>query len=157
MSYNINSPEFTSILSNIYTKARLIDIYDGDTLTCIFSLYNDHYYKFNIRLNNIDTMEIKDSNIENKKKAYEARDRILSLCCDNMLEKECSRKDIKNFLENNEIYIWVRCFNFDKYGRILADVYLTNKSKKSLSDILIEEKLANKYNGDKKLRKIEVV
>ena len=110
-----STPELS--INGLNSYGRLIDIYDGDTLTCIFPIFKEHYYRFNIRLANIDTMEMRDSNIENKKKAYEARDRILSLCCDNNLKKECNKKDIKFFLENNEIYIWIKCYNFDKYGK----------------------------------------
>lgn len=47
-----NTDEFS--LDNYITLARVVDIYDGDTCTCIIPLYNN-YYKYHIRLNEIDT------------------------------------------------------------------------------------------------------
>ena len=57
-------------------------------------------------------------------------------------------------------FVWVECLDFDKYGRLLANVYNLNteiKSDNSFSSILLKEKLAYVYNGDTKLTEEEQV
>jgi endonuclease YncB( thermonuclease family) len=39
----------------------------------------------------------------------------------------------------------------DKYGRLLVDVFATPASTTSFSTILVQDKLAYKYEGDTKL------
>jgi endonuclease YncB( thermonuclease family) len=149
--YDISTPIFT--LNGIKTYARLVDVYDGDTVTCVFPILGDNYYKFNIRLNGIDTAEIKS---ENKLKALEARHKILEYLCKNYtLKEDCSRSDIQNFLKQNTIIVWIKCYNFDKYGRILGDIYNDKDTKESISDMLLQVNLAYKYNGGAKLHFIK--
>ena len=50
--------------------------------------------------------------------------------------------------------MYVKCHDFDKYGRLLLDLYL-DKDEKSISDVLLEEKLAYVYNGKTKLNEDE--
>jgi endonuclease YncB( thermonuclease family) len=144
--YDISTSPFT--LSGIKTYARLVDVYDGDTVTCVFPIFGENYFKFTIRLNGIDTAEMRG---EFKSIALEARHKILNYLCEDMynLNQDCQRSDIQDFLKKNVIIIWLECYNFDKYGRILGDIY-KNKDTLSLSDILLNENLAYKYNGGKK-------
>ena len=60
----------------------------------------------------------------------------------------------KTLLNNNVFLIYVKCYNFDKYGRLLCDISKNYKSK-CFSDILFEEKLAYKYTGKTKLTELE--
>lgn len=114
--------------NNYQTYIKVIKVLDGDTITGIFK-YKDEYFKYNFRLNNIDTAEIhsKDNNI--KLKALEAKQFLFNLINDKIIKAQ--------FL------------NFDKYGRILINLYLKD-SDKSVSDILIEGGFAKKYNGGTK-------
>ena len=60
-NYNINNtPKFSLSLlfKDELVKARVVNIYDGDTITCILPI-NNKYYNFKIRLAGIDTCEIK--------------------------------------------------------------------------------------------------
>jgi endonuclease YncB( thermonuclease family) len=146
--YDISTPMFT--LSGIKTYARLVDVYDGDTITCVFNIFGDNYYKFNLRLNGIDTAELKNKDLIDKDKALEARHKILSVCCKKYnLKKDCSRHDIQNYLKDNIITVWIECLDFDKYGRILVDIY-KEKNDICLSEILLNCNLAYKYNGGTK-------
>ena len=61
--YDISTPYFS--LQDVNTYGRLVDIYDGDTVKVILPVM-DRYFKFDVRLNGIDTCEIKSHNIENK-------------------------------------------------------------------------------------------
>jgi len=143
-------------LSGIKTVGRVVDVYDGDTMTCIFPIFGDNYFRFNLRLMGIDTPELKNKDMISKEKALEARHKIMTVCCDNKynLSKDCKRENIKKYLEENEINVWIECLDFDKYGRILANVYPkrgdNNVNIDSLTKILLDANLGYEYNGGKK-------
>lgn len=107
----------------------VVKVYDGDTITIVSRLpYEDSpYYKFSIRLAGIDTPEIKGKSEQEKIKAVQARDELTAL----ILNKCVELKNIQT----------------EKYGRILADVYLDNLH---LNKWLIEQGHAVPYNGGTK-------
>lgn len=133
------------------TIARVVDIYDGDTCTCIFKL-NNTYYKFNIRLNGIDTCEMKSKINEVKDKALLARNRLFNLITKKKLDKlDISRKDTKVLLNKDVYLVKLTIYGLEKYGRVLADIYDLDNTITSFSSILINEKLGYKYDGKTKL------
>ena len=142
-----STPELS--INGLKSYGRLIDIYDGDTVKVILPTFGS-YYKFTIRLNDIDTCEIRSKDKVLQDTAIKARDRLFELVT---TSKVNTKNDIKNLLESDVYLVWVECCNKDKYGRILANIY-KDKDKdtaKSFSEILLEEKLAYKYEGKTKL------
>ena len=158
-NYDISTPHFS--LNGTNTYGRLVDIYDGDTVKIVLSAFKDTFFKFDVRLNGIDTCEIKSHNPENKEKGVKAKKRV----CDMVEEiygnyvnsKLETQKEIKDYLKSIVCIVFVKCYNFDKYGRLLADVYIDYNSltRKSISEILLSEKLAYPYNGGTKLTEEE--
>ena len=121
---NDNTPYFSIEGEHI---CKCVSVYDGDTITVAIKFIEfNKIYKFRIRLLGIDAPEIKSKNEDEKKKAVLVRDYLRS----NVLDK----------------IIKLKCEKFDKYGRLLAWVYLLN-SDKSVNDILIEKKYAKPYDG----------
>lgn len=110
-------------------SGQVIKVYDGDTITIATRLpYKDSpLYRFPIRLKGIDTAEIKSKNENEKKLAIVARDALSELILHNTVV-------IKN-IEN------------EKYGRILADVYL---GEVCINEWMIEKGYAVKYDGGTK-------
>lgn len=110
-------------------SGQVIKVYDGDTITVATRLpYKDSpLYRFPIRLKGIDSAEIKSKNINEKKNAMIARDVLTEL----ILHKTVLIKNIEN----------------EKYGRILADVYL---EEICVNDWMIEKGYAVKYDGGTK-------
>jgi len=110
-------------------NGQVIKVYDGDTITIATRLpYKDSpLYRFPIRLKGIDTAEIKSKNVNEKKHAIVARDALSEL----ILHKTVVIKNIEN----------------EKYGRILADVYL---EEVCLNEWMIEKGYAVKYDGGTK-------
>ena len=110
-------------------SGQVIKVYDGDTITIATKLpYKDSpLYRFPIRLKGIDTAEIKSKNENEKKNAKIARDALSEL----ILHKNVLVKNIEN----------------EKYGRILADVYL---EELCLNEWMIEKGYAVKYDGGTK-------
>jgi endonuclease YncB( thermonuclease family) len=159
-NYDISTQHFS--LNGVETYGRLVDIYDGDTVKIILPIINN-YYKFDIRLKGIDTCEIKSHNIENKNKGLKARKRICQLVeqlwgnyASNPYDFE-TKKSIQNYLKEVVCIVFIKCYEFDKYGRLLADVYINYNdiNSKSISEILLNENLAYKYDGGKKLSEDE--
>lgn len=112
---------------NYETFIKIIKIIDGDTITALFK-YKDEFYKSNFRLNNIDTAEIHSKNINIKQFALETKQYLFTLIINKILK--------------------AKFLNFDKYGRILIDIFLENGE--TVSDNLIKGGYAKKYNGGTK-------
>lgn len=110
------------------TDGRVIKVYDGDTITIASKLVNSNQlYRFTVRLNGIDTPEIKGKTEKEKQAAIIARD-----CLSNLLLNK---------------YITLKNVNTEKYGRILADVYLGDLH---VNKWLLDNKYAVPYDGGKK-------
>lgn len=110
-------------------KGFVIKVYDGDTITIASKLpfHNSPIYRFTVRLNGIDCPEIKGKTDDEKQCAQIAKKELSDL----ILHKVVSLKNI----------------TIEKYGRLLADVYLDDLH---LNEYMIHKRLAVKYNGGKK-------
>ena len=120
---------------------KVIKVYDGDTITIASQVYGE-MYRFQVRLAGIDTPEIKTKNENEKILAQRAKNALTEMVGGKIVE-------LKNV-------------TYDKYGRILADVYLCHGDDYILSDKnkenqfhvnawLIEKGHAVKYDGGKKV------
>lgn len=140
-------------LNDLKTYARVVNIYDGDTIQAIIPVF-DTYFKFSIRLHGIDTSEMTSKITEQKVLAIKARNRIVELTTGrpsdiNVLK---TKKSIETFLDNEVFLVWLHCFGMDKYGRVLANIYSSESDKeRSFADILIAENLGTPYFGKTKL------
>jgi hypothetical protein len=146
-----STPELS--INGLKSYGRLVDIYDGDTIKIVLPVFNS-YYKFSIRLNEIDTCEIKSKDKVLQENAIKARDRLFELLTNNKVDAVNGingKNDIKKALDAEVYLVWVECDSKDKYGRVLANIYKDKGSTKSVSEILIEEKLAYRYGGKTKM------
>jgi endonuclease YncB( thermonuclease family) len=113
------------------TGGRVIKCYDADTITIASKLpYNESpMYRLSVRLNGIDTPEIKGKGVseEEKEAAKVARDFVANLVLNKVIR-----------LEN---------IQSEKYGRILADVYIGDIH---LNELLIKQRYAVAYDGGTK-------
>lgn len=146
--YGGNTPFFT--LNGIKDYARVTEVYDGDTITIVMNI-SGSFLKFKCRMMGIDTCEIRSKNPKNKELAIKARNRLIQLITDKQVDETSKKKDVSSILEEDVYVIWVHCMEFDKYGRALIHCYKSPESLKSFSELLVEEKLAYKYEGDTKL------
>ena len=121
--------EDTTAFTMPITGGQVIKVYDGDSITIAAYLPMDSspLFRFSVRLNGIDTPEIKGKNEDEKAAAKAARDALSDL----ILHK----------------YIMLKNVDTEKYGRILADVYLDDLC---INDWLIKEHYAVKYDGGAK-------
>jgi endonuclease YncB( thermonuclease family) len=108
---------------------RVIKVYDGDTITIASKLpfVESPLYRLSVRLNGIDTPEIKGKTEDEKSAAKQARDMLSNL----ILNK----------------YVTLQNIQTEKYGRILADVFI---GEVHLNNLLVNERYAVKYDGGTK-------
>lgn len=143
--------------------ARVIDIYDGDTIT-VAIIHKKIVFQYNVRIYGIDTPELKYKGLnkqtenqdtpeikrlkELRAKGFAAKDRLVRLI------GECP---------NDLVYL--DCRGREKYGRLLADVWPAERvgvclscwpanniraGKKTFADILIAEGHGVPYTGGKR-------
>ena len=112
---------------------RVIKVYDADTITIASKLPYDGspLYRLSVRLNGIDTPEIKGKEVSDEEKE----------------EAKLARDFVTNMVFNK----FVRLENIatEKYGRILADVYIGDVH---LNELLMTERYAVKYDGGTKIK-----
>jgi micrococcal nuclease len=114
-----------SLNKNAY-QAKVTSVYDGDTITVVFK-FAGTFYKWNCRLNGIDTPEMKSKNLVEKQQAIKARD---------FLREQILGKIVE-----------ITCQEFDKYGRLLV---IMNYNNTNINDLMITEGFAKSYTGGTK-------
>ena len=110
---------------------HVIKVYDGDTITVANKLPIYHcndMFRFSVRLNGIDTPEIKGKNEDEKEAAKVAK---------NALSEKILHK-----------YVILKNISTEKYGRLLADVYLGNLH---LNKWMLDNRYAVSYDGGTKI------
>jgi len=120
----------------ITTKAKVVDIYDGDTCSVVFR-HNGKYIKYRTRALGYDTSEIRPL------KSIADRENVIAHA------KYQKEEFTKLVMQNNGI-ITIDFHKFEKYGRILATYYIDNNLSKSINTIMIEKHGAKPYFGGKK-------
>lgn len=154
---NKDVPEFS--LCGQTLLGKVVECYDADTCKIVLPIQNS-FYKFTCRLNGIDTPEIKPRKDKPNRDneilwAKKARAELLRLICPNNKTPfdnlDVKKDEINNILQSNKRTITVKCLEFDKYGRLLVDLYDNDKLEKSYNTILIEKELAIGYDGGKKV------
>lgn len=126
---NVEYKDTISFIPNI-TCGKVVKIYDGDTITIASKLENyidSPIYRFSVRLNGIDTPEIKGGSAHQKELAMNARDALHQ----RIMGKIVTLKNI----------------SLEKYGRLLADVFLEGED---ICLWMISNNYAVAYDGGNK-------
>lgn len=110
---------------------KVIKVYDGDTITIAakYPATDDTMYRFSVRLNGIDSPEIKGKTNAEKELAKKSRDMLHEL----IYNKVVSLEDVKT----------------EKYGRLLANVFYNGKC---VNTWMLDNGLAIPYDGGTKTR-----
>ena len=111
------------------SEGKVIKVYDGDTITIASKMpfENSPYYRFSVRLKGIDCPEIRSKNTQEKECSILVRDYLRSMLSDKIV----ILKDVE----------------LEKYGRILANVYLEDIN---ISELLCKKHMAVMYDGGTK-------
>jgi len=112
----------------------VIKVYDGDTITIAARLpYKESpIYRFQVRLNGIDSPEMKGKTDEEKEAAHKSQRALEALVLDKTVQLKNKRQE--------------------KYGRILADVYVKNVLDQDVhvNQWLLQQGYAVPYDGKTK-------
>jgi micrococcal nuclease len=111
------------------TEGFVVKVYDGDTITLAAKLPYDEspIYRFQVRLNGIDTPEMKGKTEDEKKAALYSKNEMIHL----VMNKTVELKNVST----------------EKYGRILADVYVDGLH---VNKWMLDNNLAVAYDGGSK-------
>lgn len=125
--FSFNGQSFIGIPTNIY---------DGDTLSIIFA-FDGKLVKYRCRALGYDSPEMKPllsnpNREEEKRLASAAKNRFIELL---------SKHPDKN--------ISIKCHEFDKYGRVLVEIW-NRVDSTSINSIMIQEGHGKVYTGGKK-------
>jgi endonuclease YncB( thermonuclease family) len=152
---NSDVKEFSLEGKNLW--AKVVYVYDGDTIHIVFKM-NEQLVKFNCRLLGIDSPEIAPKNISDEKlrnleiaSAIKSRNYLISLVVNIPIEKESMNKnEVKQLCSNASKLVWIKAYKFDKYGRLLIEVYNSSDSSKSFNQDMIDKNYAIEYYGGTK-------
>lgn len=121
----------TTIFHPYITHGKVIKVYDGDTVTIATRLPHDEtIYRFSVRLRGIDSPEIHGKTENEKALAVKSRDALSQL----IYHKTILIKNIE----------------YEKYGRLLADIYLMD-TETSINQWMLDQKYAVPYDGRTKM------
>ncbi len=151
-----DTPEFS--LCNLTLQGKVVECYDADTCKIVLPIQNI-FYKFTCRLSGIDTPEMKPKKDKPNRDneivwAKKARAELLRLICNNTDKfdnLDIKKEEVIKILQNNKRLITVKCLEFDKYGRLLVELYNNSEETKSFNNILVEKNLAVSYDGGTKV------
>ena len=139
---NNKTPMFS--LENKIKLCKVVNVYDGDTCKVVFKM-NNQLSRWNIRMTGYDTPEMRPpksqaNRDEEIKAAKEAKDFLIS-----------------KIMNKNQL-VYIKCGKFDKYGRLLGEIYINKNDKKSINQIMIDEGHGYAYDGGtKKAFKVSAV
>ena len=126
---------------------KVVNVHDGDTITVASPLFNTIHpiYRFSVRLRGVESPEIRESSEYEKELAIIARNALSSKVLNKMV-----------ILENTDI---------EKYGRILADVFLAKNpdseselqkiESRSISHWMLKNDYTMPYSSDSKNKRNE--
>lgn len=147
--------EFT--LNNQFILAKVVYVYDGDTIHIVFN-FNNTLTKFDCRLILIDTPEMCPKNIKDAIKrteeiesAIKSRNFLIEQVTNVPITNiKMTKTEIKELCAKSTKLIWIKCLEFDKYGRLLVELYESKESKISINQLMIDRKYAIPYDGGTK-------
>lgn len=107
-------------------RAKVVDVYDGDTIT-IVRRYHGKLTRLKVRLLGFDAPEMRTDDPKEKELAIAARDKLRELILNKIVVLDCQK--------------------FDKYGRILANIYLKSNWCCCGSNLWLNEYMLENVKG----------
>lgn len=141
--FNNNFNELSKFtFSGLITKAKIINVYDGDTVTIVF-YFKDEPVKYNFRMLGYDSPEIKPmKNIQHRELHKQS-----AICAKQFLEHHIRDK-----------IVWVKFSCEEKYGRLMGELFLIDANNKNhfsghelcVNNMMIEKGFGKRYDGCRK-------
>lgn len=124
-----------------FTRAKILDIYDGDTVI-IGAVIDNTVYKFNARIYGIDCDEIKSPIVSEALNAKLAKEYLSHLILGKIVDINVLNNKYENIPGTTKTSKIT-----EKYGRLLVQIDI---DEKSIANEMIEKQLARPYFGKTK-------
>ena len=131
---NNDTPLFS--LEGNFVECKVVDVYDGDTCKVVFPL-NEKMYRWNVRLTGYDTPEMRPP------RSQENRDEEINAA-------RLARDFLKSKVMNQDQLVYIKCGEFDKYGRLLGTLFINQEDEVSVNDLMIQNGHGYAYDGGTK-------
>lgn len=131
---NNDTPLFS--LDGNFVECKVVDVYDGDTCKVVFPL-NQKMYRWNVRLTGYDTPEMRPP------RSQENRDEEINAA-------RLARDFLKSKVMNDDQLVFIKCGEFDKYGRLLGTLFINQEDEVSVNDLMIQNGHGYAYDGGTK-------
>ena len=119
-------------------KCKIVDVYDGDTCKAVFYL-NKELHKWNIRMIGYDTPELRPrKNVPNREHE--------------ILKAKQARDFLKSLVMNPNQLVYIKCHEFDKYGRLLGEILIDKDDMITVNQLMIDKGHGVPYDGGTKLK-----
>ena len=142
-----NTPLFS--LNGLKMKGKIIDIYDGDTITIAIFKPLGEIKCFKCRLYGIDTPELKGQQSEF---GIRSRNKLIEWITNGKTVLQSNtiytRDNIKTICKENNSLVTIECGPFEKYGRLLITIFTKNGT--NINQQLINHGFAKPYFGKTK-------
>lgn len=129
----VNTPKFSLETHGVRKPVKVIDVYDGDTIVVAMEVFSS-VSAFRLRLAHINTPELKPP--------------ASTINRDDVIIKA---KSAKEFLARAVLgkIVYVEILGFEKYGRLLAEVYMNEYDQVTVNQRLLKAGHATPYEGGK--------
>jgi micrococcal nuclease len=117
------------IFQDVITLAKVLKVYDGDTITILFK-YNNEYLRISCRIMGIDTPELRGSCDKEKELGYIARDYLSNLILNKIIK--------------------IHILDEGKYGRPIINIFLLDQEETNINKLMISGGYAKPYYGGAK-------
>lgn len=124
-------------LEGYFSVAKVVSVYDGDTCRVVIP-FKGEFYKWNVRLDGYDTPEMRPSRSKPNRDAEIAA------------AKEAKKYLMSLIMESPNQIIYIKCKDFDKYGRLLASIYIHPDDNVSVNEIMVQKGHGYNYDGGTK-------
>jgi endonuclease YncB( thermonuclease family) len=135
----ISRSDCRKFVPNLDESCICVSVYDGDTISIASRFKNNtetsEWYQFPVRIDGINTPEIRSNDPKEKRLAVIARDELRALVLDKTVHL-------------------IYPLKLDKYGRILCDISIfSNEENKRIcvSNFMLKNGFAVPYDGGKKI------
>lgn len=120
---------------------KVVSVYDGDTCNVVFMLNNEPV-KMRMRMSGYDSPEMRNTSVPNYKNTNE-------------YSKACNAKQALIDMVMNRMVL-VECSGWDKYGRLLGNMYTTGVQSIHVNQWMIGHGHGYVYNGGKKREELDL-
>ncbi len=117
-------------------EAKVVNVYDGDTCKIVIRMGGE-LVKFNCRMNGYDSPEMRPP------KNQANRD-------DEIKAAKVAKARLIDLVMKDDQLIIAKCCKFDKYGRLLVDIYEGGRVNRNVNQLMIDEGHGYVYDGGTK-------